>query len=256
MIRVVLALLFLLIGSPAMAWPTGADAVFEQIAADRDAFGKVVFLYGDSIPRGYALGQLADTVAETAPLYPLASIRSTANWALSLNGRIPQTVFAYAGGFAYISHSLIPQIRDAVSAGVIRSGDVVIVSDAGDHSSDPDAYEAWWAEIRQTITERHDITLVMTSMYDYGVPTDHQYDTVFGTRTMNEATYSAATEDLPYVGQTLFLDLNAKMDAFRTAALSGDGIDIMLPDGIHPNSTSKPLGNGCTSRTCRRSKTS
>ena len=48
------------------------DPTYGNITANRDAFGRVLHLYGDSLFRGYALGRFPDTVtaneAATEPL--------------------------------------------------------------------------------------------------------------------------------------------------------------------------------------------
>ncbi len=248
MTRIVIAF-FLLFATPAAAFDplTGADGAHGAVAADRSAVGRVIHLYGDSISRGYALGQFGETVPSLSggsanPLYPFGSIRATANWILQINNRLPHDVFVYGGSFANQYGSLLSNIAQRIKDGVIRSGDVVIVEDAGDHDwiGTPDDYEAWWADIRRTITERHDITLVMMSMFEYchsgnfACDPANQYDHPVGGRTYNEATEAAAKADQHYVGQTLWVDMNALMDAKRAEVLATYGVDIMLADGVHP----------------------
>ena len=253
--RYLTAALFLLLSTPAAAQLdplTGADAVHDAVAADRSAYGRVIHLFGDSISRGFALDVYGETILETEPLYPYASIRATVNWVFQTNDRLPHDVAVFGGTLGDRDGSAWPGIRERIRDGVIRSGDIVFVQDAGDHQiiGTPDDYEAWWAEVRRIFTERHDITLVMTSTADYchtanlGCMAEHQFDRVFGSRTYNEAMHAAATADRGYVGQTLWLDMNALMDAKRDEVLAEYGVDIILPDGIPPNVWGQPYMTG------------
>src|SRR3546814_19826422 len=61
---------------------------------------------------------------------------------------------------------------------------------------------------------------------------------------MNQATYAAATADLGCIGQTIWLDMNAKMDQWRNAALTADGDNVIHEDGIHPNVWGQMLMTG------------
>ena len=189
--------------------------------------------------RSVLLGGLRDfpeALDPAHPLYAFRSIPSMANAALQDNGCTVR--FAYGG--AAIGDPAAPQtIRDRIAAGVIRSGDVVVFEDAGSHGSDPAAYCAQWQALRAAAGDRHDITVVMMSMFDYLTNPElmpaYQYDVAIGGMTMNQATYAAARADLGCIGQTLWLDMNAKMDQWRNSALNGDGVNVIHPDGIHPN---------------------
>src|SRR3546814_17858908 len=61
---------------------------------------------------------------------------------------------------------------------------------------------------------------------------------------MNQATYAAATADLGCIGQTIWLDMNAKMDQWRNSALTADGVNVIHEDGIHPNVWGQMLMTG------------
>lgn len=215
------------------------DPLYGEILVDRDRRGRVIHLYGDSIARGYGLGIFADQVDQPHPLYELRSIGSTANIVLAENGR--KDVFAYGGAAIVEGETTAEVIRERVASGVIRSGDVVVIEDAGKHSCDPGDYADKIADLREAITEQHDITAIFMTMFDYpdgsnlASNPDYQYDLPFGGETINQAIAEAVTEDRDYVGQSRLLDMNARMDQWRSSALAIDGVPVMRPDGIHPN---------------------
>ncbi len=195
----------------------------DEIVANRNKYDKVVHLVGDSISRGYALGVFADGVPSNHPYYILRSIPSMANSVLA-NSNSPHRLCYMSG----------TDVRARFRDGVIRSGDVVIFEDAGEHGSDPVAYKQMIANLRAAITDKHNVTAVFMSMFDYYPVPNFQYDTPFNGKTINQATYEAATEDTNHVGQTLFLDMNSLMDGWKASSEGQQGVPIIL-DGIHPN---------------------
>lgn len=226
----------------AFAQAGGVDPWYQTLISDRGRYAKAIHLYGDSIARGYALKQFADEVSSSHPMYGFRSIAAMANALLADNG-LPHVV-AYGGlALTYVDGGYVSgaaTIRARVSSGVIRSGDVVVIEDAGEHSCDPDEYEALMLDVRRAVTERHDVTCILMSMFDYQVPPNslppqYQFDYPFGGRSMNDATRAAAAAQIAAVGQTLYLDMNAIMDQWRGSAMRADGVEVMHPDGIHPN---------------------
>jgi len=198
-----------------------------------------IHLIGDSISKGYALGEYEDTLSPSNPLWPLRSISSMAN--NTLYGVGIKDEFYYTGlpavNFSSDIEATEVAIRAIVNNGTIRSGDVVIFEDAGPHIEDPDTYQEQWEFLRAAVVDRFDITLVMMSMFSYSpAPNDNRYDVTFGSRTMNAATLAAATSLVPNErGQTLFFDMKTNMDGWETSAYGSDLVPVMLPDGIHPN---------------------
>lgn len=226
----------------AFAQAGGADPWYATLLADRGRHAKAIHLYGDSIARGFALKQFADEVSSSHPMYGFRSIAAMANALLADNG-LPHVV-AYGGlALTYVDGGYatgINGIKARVASGVIRSGDVVVIEDAGAHGCDPDEYEAVLLDLRRAVTGSHDVTCILMSMFEYqippnSVPPSYQWDHRFGGRSMNDAIRAAAEAELDAVGQTLFLDMNSAMDQWRYSAMSIDGVEVMHSDGIHPN---------------------
>ena len=215
--------------APSAAWAANdCDRWCEEITGLR------IHLYGDSISRGFALGVFADEIAPSHPLYPFRSPAAMMNGVMEESGL--KHVAAYMGD-AVTPHFDIPaRIRQRIKQGAIRPGDFVVIEDAGNHGSDPDAYYVKMAALRQAVTEEHGITCVMMTMFDYPpAPAGYQYDLAFNGKTHNAATRQAATETKPYVGQTILVEMDAIMDARRSYQMGHTGTDVVLGDGIHPN---------------------
>lgn len=219
----------------------GADAICTAAIANRAQYGRLIHFYGDSIARGYGLGVFADQVDPAHPLYAFRSVASMANWALEINGRSERV--AYCGGISTTA------ITARISAGVIQAGDMVVLEDAGDYAAGPNSYYANVMWPARQAAAQSGVTVVMMSMFEYchdgnmACGTAFQYDTAIGAQgTLNDATRRAALvaangnasgSVLP--GVTRFIDMNWVMDSWRSSALSVDGVDVMLSDGVHPN---------------------
>ena len=195
---------------------------------------KPIILFGDSISRGWALGTF-----DPLPSNPLYSFRAAWTIINLLLADAGLTERAYYGG-SCTTQADVDSIVDRLARGVIPAGSTLICEDAGAHSQNPDAYEAWWLTLRAAVMA-FDVRLVLPSMYEYApAPLNSRYDTVFGTRTMNQATQAAATALISgEVGKTSFLDMNAIMDAelvipapYRPGQY---GVPWFHADGIHPN---------------------
>ena len=120
-----------------------------DIIANRDRYGQVCHLFGDSIMYGWALGAFPeggeidptsnDTVgsggrlARDHPMYAWRSIAAAMREIASEN---------HLDGFGvgYAGSVLIPMIESLIAVGTIRSGDCVVLEDAGDHGTDPLGY--------------------------------------------------------------------------------------------------------------------
>lgn len=222
------------------------NAYYQQIIDNRNAFDKVIHLRGDSISRGYALGQFEDgedPLDPEHPLYAFRSLASMANWLLEVNNR-PER-FAYAGGVD------ATDISARIAQGIIRPGDTVVLEDAGFVTSGVAAYYSWLKDARAAAVQSG-IPCVMMTMFDYlapGVNTPAQFDLVRSngpsdSGTLNDAVRKAATVTAEAValsgsrawpGRTTLIDMNDTIDAKRASALSQDGVDLMHGDAIHPN---------------------
>jgi hypothetical protein len=204
-----------------------------RLVDDRWLDGPPVHLFGDSIARGYALGAHADEVPEDNRLYDFRSIASTANLVLRDNGH--DALFAFAGE-AVGEHAKPRTVERYIDDGKVRAGDVVVIADAGDYRDGPRAYLREMAELRRIVTGRQDITCILMTMFDYPpAGPEFQFDRAEDGMTRNDAIRTAATERRPYAGRTVLLDLDEEMDEWRASAMRRDGVDVVLPDGIHPN---------------------
>lgn len=243
--KIIAALVFMfttVLASPVFAQAGTADSTCQEILANRSSHGRIIHLYGDSIVRGAALGQFEDgegALDPAHPLYAFRSIASMANWTLSENNR-PER-FAYCGGINPTT------IASRIASGIIRSGDVVVLEDAGGYPAGPNSYYSFWWSARQAASASG-VTLVMMSMFDYctgsNMACTMQYDTqMMGQGTLNDATRRAALVTANPVnasghalsGTLLFIDMNWVMDSWRSSAASVDGVEVMRSDGVHPN---------------------
>lgn len=186
--------------------------------------------------RGFAAGVWADEMSPTHPLLVLSSPSRVANSVLADNG-LKGWHMRYAGSLS------VAAMESFLAEGSIRSGDVVVLEDAGYHGANPDAYEASWIELRSAIVTGGDVTCLMMTMFDYirdfqNYGPRYQYDVPVspGGRSMNEATRAAAHARIPgAIGQTRLIEMRAVMDAWKASAWNTDGIRVMLNDGVHPN---------------------
>jgi hypothetical protein len=199
--------------------------------ADRSAFGRMGHILGDSWGRGYALGVFAETVPASHPVYRFRSAPSMAETVFVDNGSADRFCYTEIA----TNDPLAPdKVRQRIRDRVIRSGDVVFLEDAGDHECDSNVRYDMLRELRAAVTERHDITCVLITTHDYSCTLNEQWDTVFVSTTMNQAVRDAALANVAQVGQTLLLDLDPKMDAWKNEAY-GQRLLPVYGDNIHPN---------------------
>lgn len=243
------------------------DPTYARIVADRDSFGRVVHLFGDSIFRGWALRRPADefSVEEAArePLWPLRSPASMLNLFLSESGYpirfdghgavvAAQIAAGYAGAAGQpreaTSKAVAAAIARAIERRTIRPGDILAFEDAGGHLRDPDGYQKNWEMLRAAASVI-DVTIILMDMFDYlpveewgGRPADeYRFDVRFPSaispplRSHNEATRAAAAAEIGGAARTLMLPLDAMMDGFKQRMESRFGVAVVHSDGVHPN---------------------
>lgn len=211
---------------------------------DRDRYGRVVHLVGDSVMLGSALGLIAPNVPVTHPLYLLRSPEETLNLLLGANGVDARAVYAgyllglnpqAPGSSGMVSSPLT--IRKALRDGEIRAGDVVVCEDAGNRGTDAWWYRQAWRELRAAIADRHSVTAVLCTTPDYppaAAPATFDEPFPDSLETPNGIIRDVAREDRAYPGQTLLADVDRAMDWRRASVLASDGVDLMLADGVHP----------------------
>ena len=214
------------------AFSPQSDPSYYAIATARGAYGRVVHLYGDSLMRGWALRRFPDE-------FSAQQRRAEANWryrspAAMLNSTAWQAgaIAAFAGNTGQPSEAYADVLRRRVRAGVIRSGDVVVLEDSGRHEGNPAGYAAHWIAIRRALADA-DVTIIMITVPDRitretigGAPADFfRYDAPFNGVTHNSATASAAQTPIEGSSRTILIELN------ETLEVPGR----LHRDGIHPN---------------------
>lgn len=256
------------------------DVTYSRILGDRDSFGRVIHLFGDSIFRGWALRRPPDEFsAEEARREPLWALRSPASMLnlflgesgyrmrLDEHGEVAaaEVAAAYAGAAGQpreaTAKAVAVGIAQAIEHGTIRPGDIVAFEDAGGHLRDPDGYQKNWETVRAAASAI-DVTIVFMDMFDYipveewgGRPADdYRFDARFPSaispplRSHNEATRAAASAAIGGAARTLMLPLDARMDGFRQRMESRFGVAVMHSDGVHPNIWGQCLIAGAIAR--------
>lgn len=224
------------------------DALYAQIIANRSQYGKVVHLRGDSISRGFALGQFEDDplnpLDPNHPLFAFRSMASMANWALDVNNR-PTDRVAYAGPID------AADIAFRIAQGTVQPGDVIVLEDAGFVTCGTAAYYTFLKDARAAAAQAG-ITCLMLTTPDYlpaGQNEPAQFDLPHSSGpsdsgTLNDiwrraATFGAdavsASGSAFHAGVTRLIDMNAILDSKRASALAQDGVDLFRNDAIHPN---------------------
>ena len=254
-------------------FPTSPDRGVEHdktnanVLRDRDAFRRVIHLYGDSLFRGHGLGRLPEAFSTeeilTDPLWPLRSPAATVNLLLSETdprhavdayGSVVSgsDVAIFAGLSGQPDQAAADQTSAAVKAAIrlghIRPSDVLVFADAGLHDSDPDAYQARWEQVRRAASDVA-VTILIMDMFDYVThleigghgADEYRYDVAFdgsrggGRRTMNEATRAAAVADMPGAARTILVPLNAAMDRRREKLAENYRLPVVDKGGVHAN---------------------
>lgn len=205
------------------------SALGDDIVANRNDYGRVIGLHGDSITRGFALGVFEDAVSPLDPLYNFRSIESMCNWALTLNGRT-ETV-------AFVDTFNPSRIADHIANGVYRDDDLIICQDAADPEETVTAYYRRWRDCRFN-TVFAGLEFAGQTTPDYSTNALHQFDLKRGDppQSYNDIIRAACTVDTDSAtGTTQLIDMNALIDEWRALASFVDGVDVMLTGGIHVN---------------------
>jgi hypothetical protein len=192
---------------------------------------RMVWLFGDSISRGYALGTFADLLPPADPLYHFRSIASMANLTLADNGRNER--FAYAGGVISGNEldraKTIAYNQSLLLEGIVRSGDLVVIEDAGDYPGTAIEYQAELDSVIEPFVTAGIETLLMT-MFDYSSNPADQFDRIDESGlSRNDAIRAVAL-----ARGTRLVDMDSIMNQWRDAALYVDDVSVMR-DPIHPN---------------------
>jgi hypothetical protein len=222
----------------------------------------VLWLFGDSIFRGFAGGRFPDEVpVEEAALEPLWALRSPS---ASMNllcagmglaeldplgtatcGKLVACYVGPAGQPDRVTKGLahIERLHDS---GCVREGDAIAMLDAGAHTEDPDLYEEQWFRIT-TAASRPGVSVILCNSFDNlaaGPPLmgDGSRRELFmfelpfkGSasglmRSHNEATRRAAAR-----AGVRFLNAAALIDDWRALLWERYHLDVYRPDGIHLN---------------------
>ena len=180
-----------------------------------------IHIYGDSIARGYGLADFDNT----------SQINSI--WGIG-NLMLPDGsgyVFRYGANEPIQDNS----IWQAVQAGVIEPGDVMVFENAGPHFDNTEYYRIWLRLVRFQATHRGkaalDVRLLLTTTPDYNPGPAYynsNYDEIVdsGLSINDVVRQEAEPPDL--------LDWDAEMD--RAAGIMAEyGATPMLADNVHPN---------------------
>lgn len=189
----------------------------------------MLWLVGDSIFRGFALGVFADALAADDPRQAEASPAAVIN---RMAGREVARCAAITG-----LPDKVPAAIEAIAALPVAPGDVIAMLDAGDHGSDPDAHQASWARLIAA-ARRHGVRVIVCSAPDNLAERNWSkrrfkpgqwHALPFAGRSHNDAVQAAASD-----AGVEFLDLARAMHDFH-ARLRHVGEGAYLPDDIHPN---------------------
>ncbi|MGO7779496.1 hypothetical protein ACC717_05110 [Rhizobium ruizarguesonis] len=218
----------LLFAFNAFAQVAPPDALFEKISTNRDSYGQVVFLFGDSYMRGWALGFFPDQATEEQQRRPDWPSRSPASM-LEAKGYV--ATYSSFIGQPDNATAAADRIRGLVDNRIIRTGDVVVMEDAGQHDGNPLSYFDNWLLVGREL-QKSGALMIMMTVPDHitattigGQPADlFRYSTDFGGISHNDATVFAAHA------------LGAKLIDFKsmTNEATKSGIAVLHDDGIHP----------------------
>ncbi len=196
-----------------------------------------IWLFGDSIFRGAALGRFPDEYSSEEiaadPLWPVSSPAAVMNLALGED-------LVKLGGVTGLPDGVEKAVRRLaafLNSGSVQRGDTVVFLDVGHHARDPDRHQAQWLALRSAAVAEYPIELIMCGGFDDGAQGDHacQHDIAFEGRSHNDAVRAAATAAMITVGHTRFLELSPPLQAFNRWTLERFGLSAYRRDGIHLN---------------------
>jgi hypothetical protein len=234
------------------------DPNCDAIRARRDDFGRILWLFGDSMLRGFALKRFPDQVVRSKitrePLWPLRSPASMINFAT--HETMDEDAFGVVRGGEYVacyagSCGQPGEIAGAVwnltrmrASRMFRKGDAVVFLDAGYHTSDPDLYQEQWTSVIGAAREES-VSLILCTACD-NLETDERevldgmrkrtlmYDVPWpgaaGQRSINEATRAAAHQN-----SVILLDIAETSRELHKTLQFRYASSAYLDDNIHLN---------------------
>lgn len=239
-----------------------SDRTCRAIFANRDRYGQVLWLLGDSIFRGYATGRFPDTLtseeAATDPLWPFRSPPASMNLLCADLGLAKldaegtavsgEFVACYAGLAGQPDRKLkgIQRISDLYASGYVREGDVVAFLDAGMHTQDPDLYEEQWFDIVEAAV-RPGVDVILCNSFDYLLAAPplmrdgsqrelYMYDLPFkGSVTGVERSHNQATSSAAARAGVRFLDAAALIEDWRVRMWNRYYLEVYRGDRLHLN---------------------
>ncbi len=232
--RLIIALLLLSLTVPAFAQIGPPDPNYVAVTEHRDNYTRVIFGLGDSIMRGYALGFFPDLATPEQKRHPWRDFRSPGSMFNALTSG--DAIFVYAGQSAqpddWLAADAAKRIRQSISYGIMRPGDVAFFEDAGDHRGDPEGYERNWNAALEAL-DGSGVIPVLVTMPDavegewYGdLPAEmFSYSAPFDGLSHNDVTRRAARRH-----GAILVDLET---IFAEAMAAG--IEPFQHDGIHFN---------------------
>ncbi|MEH7876950.1 hypothetical protein V7799_04475 [Rhizobium laguerreae] len=218
----------LLFAFDAFAQVAPPDALFEKISTNRDGYGQVVFLFGDSYMRGWALGFFPDQATEEQQRRPDWPSRSPASM---LEARGYVATYSSFIGQPDNATAAADRIRGLIEKRIIRSGDVVVMEDAGQHDGNPLSYFDNWLLVGRELQKSGALMIMMT------VP-DHITATTIGGKRADLFRYSIDFGGISHNDSTIFAAhaLGAELIDFKSIIdhATKTGISVLHDDEIHP----------------------
>lgn len=220
----------------------GLDPDSAAVQQHRDNFDHVVFLFGDSISRGFGLRVWADEMDRGNALWELRSPSSMINMMLRDSGirqerdacgvlSAAANVAVYAGrsGQPLGGEEAAARLRDLVQRRIIRAGDVVVLEDARDVEERVHPYAANWILVREALRDTG-VTVIMMTMPEMEInrPLRDDHGASF-----NDATRQAAAHAVNGAPAVL-IDMEAALRSFDQRATQF-GVLSLQSDELHPN---------------------
>ena len=221
----------MIIAAPAvvLAQAGPVEPLLAKIRVERDSFGPIVFTFGDSIMRGYALGFFPDSSTKEQMNNPNWELRSPASQLRALGH---MAVYAGLSGQPDRVEDGAERISDLIDRKIIRDGDTIVLEDAGRHGTDPVEYYDNWLKLGAAAKKANATLIMMT------VPDEIKAD-VLGGAPADLYRFSVEFEGASFNAATLFAahSLGAKLIDYKTLMRKAKipGKSLLHDDGIHPN---------------------
>ena len=196
-----------------------------------------VWLFGDSIFRGAAIGRFPEDYApEEAAAEPLWPMRSPA---AVMNLLLGEETVAFGGvtGLPDGVDKAVRELSERLYWGPVAPADTLVFLDVGQHAEDPDVHEAQWRALRQAAVADHPVRLIMCGGFDNGARGRAvcMHDRPINGRSANDALLAAATAPTDDRGVTCFLPLAAPLLAYHHRLKGRFGATAYRRDGVHLN---------------------